>query len=125
MAKKVKIKKRNVGIAVGFLIVLIVAVIGIFKWKAKLEYQATNEYKLLEIGYTEDETKFLIENLKDEDLNKIIENKTLDQNIIKLLDEKYFMYKHLDKYLTFINNNPDKDLTDVVALINVRNKKKW
>ena len=39
MAKKVKIKKRNVGIAVGFLVVLIVAIIGIFKWKAKLEYQ--------------------------------------------------------------------------------------
>lgn len=125
MAKKVKIKKRNVGIAVGFLVVLIVAIIGIFKWKAKLEYQATDEYKLLEIGYTEDETKFLIENLKEDDLNKIIENKTLDQNIIKLLNEKYFMYKNLDKYLTFINNNPDKSLTDVVALVNVGADKKW
>ena len=125
MAKKVKIKKRNVGIAVGFLVVIIIAIAGIFKWKAKLEYQSTDEYKLLEIGYTEEETKFLIENLKEEDLNKIIENKTLDDNIIKLLNEKYFMYRHLDDYLTFISNNPDKSLTDVVALVNVGADKKW
>lgn len=125
MAKKVKIKKRNVGIAVGIVVVIVVAIIGGIKWKQKLDYQATNEYKLLTIGYTEEDTQFLLNNLKEDYLNKIIENEILDENIIKLFKQEYFLYKNLDNYLEYIDNNPGKQLSDVVAIINVSADKDW
>ena len=125
MAKKIRIKKRNVGIVVGIIVVLVVAIIGIIKWKQKLDYQATDEYKLLTIGYSEEDTNFLIENLKEKDLDKIIENKTLNENIINLFKQEYFLYKHLDSYLEYADENPDKQLSEVIALINVNANKEW
>lgn len=125
MAKKVKLKKRNISIAVGIIVVSVVAIIGGIKWKQKLDYQATDEYKLLSIGYSEEDTQFLIDNLKEEDLNELINNKTLNNNIIKLFKQEYFLYKNLDAYLAYANENPDKQLSEVVALINVDANKDW
>lgn len=125
MAKKVRIKKRNVGIAVGILVVIVIAIIGIIKWKQKMDYQATDEYKLLTIGYSEDDTQFLIENLKEDDLNKLIENEVLNENIINLFKQEYFLYKNLDDYLAYADENPDKQLSEVIAIINVGTNKNW
>ena len=63
--------------------------------------------------------------IKSTGLNNVIENQILDTNIIKVMDEKYFIYDHLNDYLDFIKENPDTSLTDVVALINVGANKKW
>lgn len=125
MAKKVRIKKRSVGIAVGIVVVVVVAIIGIIKWKQKLDYQATDEYKLLTIGYSEEDTQFLLENLKEDDLEQIIENEILNENIILLFKQEYFLYKHLNSYLAYADENPDKQLSEVVAIINVGADKEW
>ena len=125
MAKKVKIKKRNVGITVGFFVVIIITVIGIFKWKEKLDYQATDEYKLLQIGYTEEDTEFLIDNLDEKKLNEIISNKTMNENIIKLYKQEYFLEKNLDDYLAYAEENPDLSLFEVISIINVGANRDW
>ena len=69
---KVKLKKRNVGIALGCFIVLIVAVVGIVKWKKVSDYKKTYEYKLQARGYSEEDTNYLIGKLKDEELEKYL-----------------------------------------------------
>lgn len=125
MAKKVRIKKRNVGIAGGVLVVIIVLIIGLVKWKEKLDYQATSEYKLLSIGYSEEDTTFLIENLDKQHLNNIIENRELNEDIIKFYKQEYFLEKNLDEYLNYVKENPGTSYTDVVAIINVGANKDW
>lgn len=125
MNKKIRIKTGNVIIAVGILVVIIVAIIGIFKWKEKLDYQKTDEYKLLSIGYSEEDTSFLIDNLDKDYLAQIIKDKTLDENIIKFYKQEYFLEKNLEDYLNYAKEHDDLTFSEVVAIINVGADKDW
>lgn len=121
---KVKLNIRNIIIAVGCVIVLVVAGIGIYKWKKQSDYQKTYEYKLQKFGYSKEDTAYLIEKLSDNELDKIM-SQDLDENIPKIMKETYYLKKNHDKYLSYSKENPDKSLTDVVAIINVGADKEW
>lgn len=121
---KVKLNIRNIIIAVGCVIVLVVAGIGIYKWKKQSDYQKTYEYKLQKFGYSKEDTAYLIEKLSDNELDKIM-SQDLDENIPKIMKEAYYLKKNHDKYLSYSKENPDKSLTDVVAIINVGADKEW
>ncbi len=121
---KVKLKKRNVGIALGCFIVLIVAVVGIVKWKKVSDYKKTYEYKLQARGYSEEDTNYLIGKLKDEELETLL-NQEHNENIPKFMKEKYYLKKNLNSYLSYLQQNPEKSITDVVAIINVGSDKEW
>ena len=62
MKKKLKLKKkvRNILIIIIFLIFL--SIFGINKYK-EYKYKQTNEYKLTQVGYTLEESKFIIDKL--------------------------------------------------------------
>lgn len=115
---KVRLKKRNVGIAIGCLIVFIVLVVGIFKWKQQLDYHKTYEYKLQNRGYSKEDTTYLISKLEEKELDSII-NLEHDERIPKLMKETYYLKKNLDSYLTYHNDHPDTSLTNVIAIVNV------
>lgn len=121
---KVKLKKRNVGIALGCFIIFIVAIVGAFKWKKVLDYKKTYEYKLQDRGYSEEDTTYLIDKLKEEELEELL-NLEYNENIPKFMKEKYYLKKNLDKYLTYQQQNSDKSITDTVAIINVGADKEW
>lgn len=119
-----KLKARNIIIAVGCIVVLIVAGIGISKWKKQLDYQKTYEYKLLTLGYSQEDTAYFTNNLTDQELEDILAREQND-NIPKLMQETYYLKKNLDSYLTYAEENPEYSLTDVVAIINVGADKEW
>lgn len=121
---KTKLNIKNIIIAVSILIVIIVAIIFGVKIKKDLDYKKTYEYKLLQIGYSKDDTTYLIDTMKDNELDDVL-GRDLNENIPKLLKEKYYLQKNLDKYLTYANENIETNLTDVVALINVDAYKDW
>lgn len=121
---KVKLNIRNIIIVVGCIVVVIVAGIGIFKWKKQSDYQKTYEYKLQKFGYSEEDTDYLINQLSEDELDKIMAN-DFDENIPKVMKESYYLKKNHDKYLAYNKANPDKSLTDVVAIINVGADKEW
>jgi D-alanyl-D-alanine carboxypeptidase len=121
---KIKLKKKNVFIAVSILVFIIIAIgVGV-KIKKNADYRKTYEYKLLQIGYSKEDTAFLIKNMKKEEIDNVL-TKDLNENIPKLLKEKYYLQKNLDQYLVYANQNIDKSLTEIIAIINVSANKEW
>ncbi len=82
-----------------------------------INYTKTYEYKFNKIGYNKEEVVVLKNELKDKQLDELLNHK-YDKNITKLVKEKYFIFNKLDDYLKYYKDNKDKGLTDVVAIIN-------
>jgi len=118
--KKRKLKKTPF-IFIGVIIVFIITLIFIIK---TINYHKTYNYKLEKLGYTETEINHFIKNLKEELIDNILSIK-YDENIYKITKEKYFLEKNLKKYLAYQEENNDKTLTDIVAIINVRANEDW
>ncbi|MDD4706476.1 MAG: M15 family metallopeptidase [Bacilli bacterium] len=117
MAKKMKLKKQaKIGIFI-IIILIIGCIFGVKLYKEYL-YKQTYEYKLLEISYSLEESNILIDNLNDKELNKILELE-YNNNIFKLVTEKYFIFNNLEKYLDYISKADTKNLTNIVAMVNV------
>ena len=121
MAKRRKLRKQVYFVLVGFIIVIVLIVaivIGINAYN-DYQYRQTYEYKLLEHGYNEDETtKILNEFISDEDINFFLE-KEKNSNYVLLLDEEYYLSKNFDKYINYMDENPNFSLTEVVRDINI------
>ncbi len=117
MAKKRKLKKKVKLRLFLFLILVGLSIAGI-KLYEDYQYKQTYEYKLLQINYSLEDTKILIKNLKNKELDNIL-LKESNENIVKLVSEKYFISSNLDRYLTYYEKNNDYEITKVVSLVNV------
>lgn len=99
MTKKVyKLKK---GPKIFLVVLVILAVVLHFGMKKYREYQYTQsyEYKLLEIGYSADEVKIFLDNLGNEELDKVLTYQ-YNEFISEFVPRKYFLFKNLDNYLS-------------------------
>lgn len=114
MTKKRKIKKLPVTILVG-IITIIIGIIITIKYVQKIN---SNEYKLEQLGYTIEDIE-VITKLEDNEITAIL-NKEYNKVIPKLLKEKYFLFKNLDQYLDYFQNNSSDDLDHIVAMVNVK-----
>lgn len=123
MKKKLKLKKkvRNILIIIIFLIFL--SIFGINKYK-EYKYKQTNEYKLTQVGYTLEESKFIIDKLNSKNELYFVENNK-NEFLIDILKEKYFLEKNLYEYLEYKENNKKKSNYDVVAIVNVGANNDW
>ena len=121
-------KKLNVKKIVVALVVLSVIVFVLYKIISNAietsNYHKTNEYKLSEVGYTENEVKLLLDRLSDDQIADILKMK-YDVALTKFLVEKYYLYSNLNRYLDYYNNNKDVNISDVVAIVNVGADKQW
>ena len=117
-----KSKKPIIIIIISVIIVLIIG-ISIALYIKDKNYKQTYEYKLGILGYNKEEI-VKIKTL-DEDKINIILNNDYNEFIIDLIQEKYFLKKNLDKYLTYIKENNKNDLSNVIAIINVRANEAW
>lgn len=114
---RLKLKKSVRKNLIILVLAITILVIG-FKAIKTYKYHQTYEYKFLQINYNLDEIKVLTSKLDNKYLDDLL-TKEYNGNIPKLLTEKYFMLKNLDRYLDFISKNPAKSLSDIVALVNV------
>lgn len=110
-----KIKKGPIIAAV---LIILIGVGGFFAFK-EIRYRMSDTYKLLQIGYNETETNILIEKYDKEKLDQLIKDKKLEPNIPKLLQQKYYMKKNMDRYLKYLKENPETTVKDTVSLVNV------
>lgn len=115
--KKRKLKKK-VKLIMGAILVGIILIIILCK---VISYRNSIEYKLKELGYSKDEIKEII-TLKDDEINKILSIE-YNENILKFINEKYFILKNLDSYLTYYNENKNVTPSKVVSLVNVKANK--
>lgn len=123
MKKRLKLKKKFRNILIIIIFIIFLSIFGINKYK-EYKYKQTNEYKLTEVGYTLEESKFIIEKLNNDNELYFINNNKNDF-IIDLLKEKYFLEKNLHEYIKYKNDNKKKSLYDVVAIVNVGANHDW
>ena len=118
MATRRKLKKQ-VYFVLGGLIILIVGICFAVKFYQNYQYQQTYEYKLLDHGYNDTEVARILKEFNDEEhLNYLLDN-TKDSKIVTLLDEEYYLSKNFYEYISYLNENPDMDLDEIVRNINI------
>ena len=119
-----KKRKRRIKIIPLFILLILACAIGFgINYTVKtIKYHKTYEYKLIQVGYSKEETKKL-EILTDETKNYILEI-PYNKSILDLINEKYFMEKHFKEYLDYFESS-NKSMKDVVAIINVGANNKW
>lgn len=117
MATRKKLKKE-VYLFIGLIIVIVGGIIfGINKFK-EYQYHKTNEYKLLNLGYSNDEVDFLLD-LNDDEIIKYVLSQEKNSKIINILNEKYFLTKNFNLYIEYMNNNKDLSSSEIVRDINI------
>lgn len=121
--KKRKLKKQVYYFLAGIVIIIVGIILGI-NFYNDFKYKQTNEYKLVTKGYSLEDTKILLEKLPEETIPKLLEQEKNDQ-ITSLVKEKYFLAKNLDRYLDYIDEEEEENMTDVVAIVNVNADHKW
>lgn len=111
-----------------FIVVLLIIIVPIINKKInEYLYTKTNEYALLKLGYSEDQTKLLIDKLGDDEEN-IILSYQYNEFIPEFVKCKYFMFKNLDEYLDQVITKEDDffkyhgiegyNYDEIVALVN-------
>jgi len=121
--RKLKLKKQAYYVLAGIMIIAVSIILGM-NYYNDYQYKKTTEYKLVEKGYTIKETTKIQEKLKEEEINKILEKEKNDL-ILKLLEEKYFLMKNLDTYIEYQKKEEEKELKDIVAIVNTHANNKW
>lgn len=114
MKKKRKIKKMPILILTGILIIII----GIFITINYIEKINSASYKLEELGYNEKDIEIIIK-LTENEIETIL-NKKYNKLIPKLIEKKYFIFKNLDNYIEYFQDNSSDDLDNIIATINVK-----
>lgn len=121
--KKRKIKKSVIYLFAGLVAILVLSILGV-NYYNDYKYRQTNEYKLLQKGYTIEETSLLLEKLTTNKIDELIAEEK-NELIIPILNEKYYLSKNLETYLEFYKENPDKSTYDIVALVNTHANLDW
>ena len=116
--KKTKLKLSKQGkIIIGGIILAIIIIIYLVN---TITYHMSDEYKIGELGYNDSEVQIILEKTKDnKEAREKIKTLRYNKTIPSLLRQKYFMFKNLDRYLTYAHANSDVDLKTVVAMVNV------
>ena len=115
--------KKPIFIMIISIIVVLVIGISIALYIKDKNYKQTYDYKLDQLGYSDEEI-VTIKKLNEDQINMILDHE-YDNNIISLIQKKYFLKKNLDKYLTYIKENNSNDFDDVIAIINVGANEEW
>lgn len=116
---KVKKKHLKKGPKIIFVILILLIIVGIYANKKYQEYlyHQTNEYHLLELGYTKEETSSLLSKLNDDQISIVLNHEHI--NILpQIVTNKYFIFNNLDRYIAYYEANKSIDLSKIVALIN-------
>lgn len=90
----------------------------------EFKYKETNEYKILQLGYSKKETAKLLEILKEDKIDIILNNEynEIYYNIVK---QKYYLDKNFDKYIEYKTYHEDTSYEDTIAIVNVQANIGW
>lgn len=128
--KKKKVYRLKKGAKIFFAVLILIiglSIFGVKKFKNYM-YKQTFEYKLSELGYSNDNIKLFNNKLNDNELDNLV-SREYNEFIPEFINCKYFMYKNLDGYLSQVITQEDDffkyhgtegyDYDNIVALTNV------
>ena len=120
---KYKLKKKVKNNLIKLFIIVILLIVGIILIK-DYNYKQTYEYKLLNLNYSKEEIKVLLDNLNSDKIDELL-TKEYNKDIVSIINEKYYLSKNLDRYLNYLSANPTLNYSDVVSLVNVNRDNKF
>lgn len=106
------------------LVAIILIIFGISKLIKKMEYKRSYEYKFVEIGYKVEEFKQLQKKLSEKKLNELLKIK-YNPDIISFVNQKYFLYKNLNKYLEYRSADYKSNHEKIVSIVNTESNIEW
>ena len=115
--RKLKLKKQVYYFIIGIILIIVLSIVG-KKHYEDYKYRQTYEYKLLEIGYTKDETIKLLDLLNDSEINQLLLEEK-NEDLLHFIDEKYFLYKNLKEYLEYKDKYDNLSYSNIVTIVNV------
>lgn len=107
-----------------FVVVLLSIIFGIIYFIKDKNYKNSYEYKLLQIGYSEEEVNTLINNYEKDRLDNLLKIK-YNKHIIGLMNEKYFIFSKLDEYINYKEEYKKLDYNEIVQIVNVEMNVDW
>ena len=116
MYYKRRVKKGPIIVCIIIILIVILAVCGINLYK----YYTSDEYRLGEAGYSEDEIKEILK-FDSKYITYAIEH-DYEDDFIPLVKEKYFLWKNYDRYIKYIDDvygDKKVDYSKVISLVNV------
>lgn len=134
MAKKRKKKKRlrlKSSVKRFLIYFIFFFIMGIYTIKEsfsvieQIKYQDTYEYKIIQIGYPTKEAKKLVKVLPEKKLKLILEENEYEEKYYKIVTEKYYIPKNLDKYLEYLEYHDISSYKDLIAIVNVKANLGW
>lgn len=122
--KRRRIKKKPVIILICIILSIIISVKQISKNIKEANYKKTDEYKLIQVGYSKDEIK-IINNKTNKDFITYLLDNDYDKTYIDIISEKYYIKENLKKYIDYYEDNIDTKTSDIVAVINTGTNKEY
>ena len=124
MVKK-KLNVKKLGAFIGAIVlVVILGIVGIKKLVDESKLKKTIEYKLGEVGYSTNEIKVIKDTFDNDKINDLLNSK-YKSNLTKFINEKYFLYKNLDRYLDYYSKNSSIKPSKVVGIVNTNADTGW
>lgn len=124
MVKK-KLNVKKLGAFIGAIVLIVIlGIVGIKKLVDESKLKKTIEYKLGEVGYSTNEIKVIKDTFDNDKINDLLNSK-YKSNLTKFINEKYFLYKNLDRYLDYYSKNSSIKPSKVVGIVNTNADTGW
>ncbi len=109
--KRLKLKKQ-VWIILVLIIFGTIGIIAFNKVHDKYELENTIEYKLEKVGYTKKEIDLLKKYYQEKELNNFL-NEKKDEDLLKLLNNEHYIHENHERYLSFMEKNRTDEKTAI------------
>lgn len=123
-----KVRKFNyyrffifIGVTLGILFCIIFYSVKFIK---NYNYKKTYDYKLLSVGYNEEEVKVIKNKFSNDKIDLLLKEK-YDKDVVSFIKEKYFIYNNLSKYMEYKKKNKNDTYTHIVSIINTEADVEW
>lgn len=89
------------------------------------KYQQTHEYKLLELGYTKDETSNLLNSINSKYLDAILAEEETNTFYTSLVSNQYYIKENYEEYLNYYEYHQTTDPKEIIGIINSKANLEW
>ena len=122
------VKKFNY-IRFSIFIIIVIAVISIIIYgsitiKKNIDYKKTYEYIIMQKGYSKEEANLLEKKLDKKYIDKLLTFEYSNE-YVNFINEKYFIFDNLIKYIEYKKDNSEYDYSKVIAIINTEANIDW
>lgn len=107
------------------LTILFYAIIKCNELIKEYQYRQTQEYKLINIGYSKSDTEKILKNINNNDIDLIIKEEKKNSFYPTLVTNNYYIKDNYKKYLEYYEYHGTTEIKDIIAIINCKSNENW